>query len=117
MGSSRSQVGSQLSRIGAGVTKTLGELRTSSREGFPETAHEIGPEAGEGSSFGSTPPPPFRLPLCHDPEQAGDGDSPSGSESLVDVHTAQSGEKVYSLKQGPPRRGKWSRLEEEYAKR
>lgn len=40
------------------------------------------------------------------------------SESLVDVQVGPAGEKVYSLKKGiGPRRGKWSRLEEEYAKR
>ena len=40
------------------------------------------------------------------------------SECVVEVSIGHAGEFVYSFnKSGAPRRGKWSRLEEEYAKR
>lgn len=41
----------------------------------------------------------------------------SKSESMVEVQALPSGGIVYSLKPGTPRRGKWCRLEQEYAKR
>lgn len=56
------------------------------------------------------------LEAIHRASLIDDGDVSKG-ESMVDTHISPSGEVMYPLKPGPPRRGKWSRLEEEYARR
>ncbi|CAM9199114.1 unnamed protein product, partial [Ectocarpus sp. 8 AP-2014] len=48
----------------------------------------------------------------------GDGGLPEEDVPLVEVKVTEAGDSIYSLRESAPtRRGKWSRIEEEYAKR
>lgn len=60
--------------------------------------------AAKAAAAASSPPP-----ACDKRE--------SKSESMVEVTIRPSGECIYRLKSGAPRRGKWCQLEQDYAKR
>lgn len=102
--------GSELKRDSICMDRRSPGIDRESSEEATEEALAVVPGAFKATS-------PNHLPLGNELEQGGNGEASSGSESMVDVHFSSSGEKLYSLKPGPPRRGKWSRLEEEYAKR